>query len=469
MDRRVTRIFYLVLWSLTLTAAAVQWLPRDGFPPDIDLGPDEARAQTTPADSAASATSTSASSAVAPSAPFSPYSTPSARNAPGLAPAAQPATAVQTNAAPANDAARGAAPFAPPPGGPANAPFSAPLPLNGPAAWQPPTEELEGTRVLARVGGEVILSGEVIASVNAYLARSGYDIRSPEVLAQRDTLIRMRLQQLIDTRAVLNEAKRKIPEEGLKKAMQKFDEDFDKTVVPQMLRDRKVADAAQLEELLKREGTTLERQKRDFAETILCKSWLGESAKYDSEVTHEQMLQFYHRHAADYEFPAECRWEQISMRFEKFPTKGQAFAALAQAGNEVIQGRPFAEVAKAASQGSTASQGGAFDWTKQGSLASKPLDEALFALPLGMLSQIIEDERGFHIVRVVERRDARRTPFLEAQVEIKKKIVEERANAARKQYVEDVRKRTTVWTAYDDPSTAPSFNTARPPAAAMQR
>ncbi len=464
MDRRVTRIFYLVLWSLTITAAAVQWLPRDGFPPDIDLGPEAAVAQSAPP-----AARGVAAVEPAPVTAFSPYSTPSASNPGGAVSPASTPTSPISNALPPTSA--GPPPVVAPsqPAAPSTTPFAPPLPLNGPAAWQPPSEELEGTRVLARVGGEVILSGEVIASVNAYLARSGYDIRSPEVLAQRDQLIRMRLQQLIDTRAVLNEAKRKIPEDGLKKAMEKFDEDFARNVVPQMLRDRKVADAAQLEELLKREGTTLERQKRDFAETVLCKSWLSESAKYEAEVTHEQMLQYYHAHAADYEFPAECRWEQISMRFEKSPSKAEAFAALARAGNEVLEGRPFAEVARSVSQGSTASQGGAFDWTKQGSLASKPIDDALFTLPEGMLSRIIEDERGFHIVRVVERREARRTPFLEAQVEIRKKILDERAGVARKQYVEDVRKRTTVWTAYDDPATAPTFSTARPASTTIQR
>lgn len=465
MDRGVTRIFYLVLWSITLTAAAVQWLPDDGFPPDINLGPDSAVAQS-PSAAPTSVGAPAVPPSFAPSVPFSPYATTNP------APAASFQAPLVTSA-PAAATTPAAVPPTPVFGSPTmpGPPQTTPLPINGPAALQvpAPAEEIEGARVLARVGGEVITAGEVIASVNGYLARNGHDIRSPEVLAQRDGLIRMRLQQLIDTRAVLNEAKRKIPAEGLKKAMEKFDEDFNATVVPQMLRDRKVENVAQLEALLRSEGTTLERQKRDFAETVLCKSWLAQSAKFDGEVTHEQMLQYYQGHMKDYEFPAECRWEQLMMRFDRFPSKGAAFTALAQAGNDVIQGKPFHEVARAVSQGSTATQGGGREWTRQGSLVSKAIDDAIFSLPLGMMSQILEDEQGFHIVRAIERREARRTSFLEAQVQIKKTILEERSMAARKLYVDDIRKRTTVWTAYDDPATAPTFNIAQPLPTAQRR
>ena len=45
------------------------------------------------------------------------------------------------------------------------------------------------------------------------------------------------------------------------------------------------------------------------------------------------------------------------------------------------------------------------------------------------MSQPIEDDKGFHIVRVVERTEAGRKPFLEAQVEIREKLREESIDA----------------------------------------
>jgi parvulin-like peptidyl-prolyl isomerase len=142
---------------------------------------------------------------------------------------------------------------------------------------------------------------------------------------------------------------------------------------------------------------------------------------------------------------------------------------LAAMGNEVLGGRPFVEVAKDRSEGPAASQGGLYDWTRQGSLAAKKLDEAVFSLPVGELSAIIEDGEMLRIVRVVERKPAGRTPFLEAQVGIRDQLLMERRQAAANEYLAKLRARTPVWTVFDDPvgsAAQPTFTAGRPTSAA---
>jgi hypothetical protein len=53
--------------------------------------------------------------------------------------------------------------------------------------------------------------------------------------------------------------------------------------------------------------------------------------------------------------------------------------------------------------------------------------------------------------RVGERKGAQRKPFAEAQVEIRKKIKDQRAAAQIKAYFEQRRKDVTVWTVFDGP------------------
>lgn len=422
----VTRLFYLTVASLTLWAAAAQWLPREGLPTQLSFGPEEARAQ-------------------APAArlfPQPPIGGP-------IAGSEQPGTIAGGSFSPlpfGNAASPASAPA-----GPSSYTSQPPLSTVGPVSWQPAVQELEGAKVVARVGGEVILAGEVMASINSYLARTKQDRNNPEVAAQIDELMKMRTMQLVETRIIVSEAKRKIPEEGFQSAMQKFDEEFYNSVVPQMLKERKLGSAQELDALLRKEGTTLEREKRSFAEQVLQNSWLAQSVKVEQEVTHEDMLRYYQEHAKEYEFESKARWEQISIRFDRHPSKAEAYAAIAAAGNQVLDGRPLAEVAKQVSHGSTADQGGAFNWTTKGSLVSQVLDQALFTLPVGTLSPILEDERGFHIIRVVERIDAGRKPFTETQMEIRKKITEQRKDAAKAKYLADIRKHATVWTIYDKP------------------
>jgi parvulin-like peptidyl-prolyl isomerase len=83
------------------------------------------------------------------------------------------------------------------------------------------------------------------------------------------------------------------------------------------------------------------------------------------------------------------------------------------------------------------------------------LDEAIFSLPLDRLSQILEDEDGFHIIRVIERREAGRVPFTEAQVDIKEKLIESKKQDDGKAYLERLRKQTLVWTVFDDEDVQP--------------
>ena len=119
-------------------------------------------------------------------------------------------------------------------------------------------------------------------------------------------------------------------------------------------------------------------------------------------------------------------------------------------GNQVWRGASFAAVAKRRSQGPTASEGGSYDWTSKGSLRSDVLDEAIFTLPAGSLSKILTDNEGCHIVRVIERQDEAYIPFAEAQGAIRKKIREERSEAALKEYIDKLRNEFPVWTIFDD-------------------
>ena len=126
--------------------------------------------------------------------------------------------------------------------------------------------------------------------------------------------------------------------------------------------------------------------------------------------------------------------------------------ALAKWGNEIYYGAPFAAVAKAHSQEPAAEEGGMHDWVSKGSLRSETLDQALFspALPIGALSQIIEDDEGMHIVRVLAREDVKVTPFTEVQADIKTALQVTDKDKQRNDYIEKLREQTRVLTIFDE-------------------
>ena len=191
----------------------------------------------------------------------------------------------------------------------------------------------------------------------------------------------------------------------------------------------------------------------------------------DEEIPHAELIACYQNRLADYEFLAKARFEALTVKTGLKRSRQKAWDLLAEMGNEVLGGRAFADIARTRSEGPTASQGGTFDWTNKGSLASKTLDEAIFSLPIGQLSAILEDGEMLHIVRVVERQDAGRTPFIEAQVGIRDTMLTERRHAATEEYLTKLRQRTPVWTVFDDQggsAAQPQFIAGRPAANATR-
>lgn len=332
----------------------------------------------------------------------------------------------------------------------------------GAPTGQPPQDTLvplEGGEIIARVGGEVILAGDILPRVEQIIKQQLAKM-PPEQLAQvppeeiekaKRQFMQRELLSLIETKLLFIDAKRTIPKDNFPKVMEKLDEQFDKAELPHLLEDAKVNNRVELDKKFVQQGTSLVQQKRAFSERLLATEWLKQHINFKRQMDHDEMLAYYHEHLKDYEFDAKAKFEEIMVRFDRFPNKAAAYAALATVGNQLLSGASLAELAKLHSHGPTAREGGQYGFVSRGSLVLPILNEAVFTLPVGQLSQILESENGFHIVRVLERNDAGRTPFEDAQEEIGKKLQRIEADKQIKEYLGKVRRDTRVWTVFDGP------------------
>jgi parvulin-like peptidyl-prolyl isomerase len=405
-----------------------------------------------------------------------------------------------------------------PVGAPVNAPVNAPVGSGNvgptgtvpgssaspesPALGLPPGDMLPGqafapAQTIAIIGDQYVLAGEIEGAVNLILAIS-LPVETPpekivnpgpELATQKEGLFKQQLQGEVQAKIGYVDFLRNVPPERVPDLQKRIGESFAKELDGLREKARK-AEADDLEELRRRDpillrvalfmnqrqletlgdldlrlrayGTTLERQQRAYGEQKLSQMAVMRNIRRDAEISHAEMLDHYQRNREQYLVPAKARWEQLSVRFDKFSAERDAYAALAAMGNEVyLGGAALSAVAKRSSQEPEADNGGQHDWTNRGSLASKPLDEAIFSLPLDRLSEIIRDDRGLHIVRVLERTEESYTPFLEAQVEIKEKIRTERRTAEIMAYLEKLRGNIRVWTIYDgEQGTAAESETA---------
>jgi parvulin-like peptidyl-prolyl isomerase len=323
-------------------------------------------------------------------------------------------------------------------------------------AADPTAAEFEGAKAVATVGNEVILASEAASGFNELAAANADKIPPGQLEAFRRQYMQERLKSAIEAKLLVVDARRKVPEANMPKILEHLGEEFEKNALNQLEHRANVETRAELDAKLREQGSSLERFKRNWIEQQLAGGWLHQQVKTETKhVTHEDMLKYYYDHLADYDFPAKARWEQLMVRLDKEQSHDAARTKLAQMGNDVMRGAKLAEVARAHSEGPTASDGGQFDWTSRGSLASSVLDEAIFALPVGRLSQILEDDRGLYIVRVTERTGAGRKSFSDMQGEIKKAIEKSREDSKideQKEYLARLRREIPVWTIFDDPA-----------------
>jgi len=310
---------------------------------------------------------------------------------------------------------------------------------------------LENAKVIARVGPEVVLQGDVLTpTAMDWLDKVSPGLTPEQVTELKLQICRQVIKPHVESLIVYVDACRTIPPDRLPEIEKKVNEAFDQQQLPRLLKDAGVATVAEYDQLLRSRGLSLDRIRKTFFERAVAQQWIQQKVIDDEEIPHAEMIAWYQNHLAEYEFPARVRFEQLTVKITPQRPRQLAWNQLAAMGNEVFQGKPFADVAKSGSEGPTAATGGSYDWTTKGSLVSKVVDEAIFTLPVGQLSTILEDGASLHIVRVTERTDAGRTPFIEAQVGIRDTLREERRKREMDDYLATLRDRTPVWTIFDD-------------------
>lgn len=317
--------------------------------------------------------------------------------------------------------------------------------------------------MVARVGSDVVLMSDVWVTaeqflISIYSRQKAADRHLPpptleEIWFQRESFVQAQfstlLGQLVDAKLAYSDAVGVVPKEALKNMEEQVSRHFERVELPKFFAFYQVATYQELDARLRRGGTSVARHRRLYFQRSLASQWVAQKIKVNEEVGYEEMWAWYQSHQSEFEQPARVRWEQISVRISKYPDQQTAWAILARAGNQVLDGRPFAEVAKEFSDAPSASQGGLRDWTTQGSLRSEILDEALFSLPVGAMSPILEDGDWLHIVRVIDRQEAHRIPFEEAQVKIREEIRKQRIQIQQQAYLDQLRQRVPVWTVLD--------------------
>jgi hypothetical protein len=310
--------------------------------------------------------------------------------------------------------------------------------------------KFEGGTLIAVVGKEPILLGDIIDVRKVPAQQKNHP--SFEAMLRKsltEKILKKSLsQKFFSDQLVGKPVKERKEAEGKMKT--KVTQVFYDEMLPGIMKDQKCDSLDEFCALIEKQGLTLQGLKENYAESILAQQCIRENVPNKPPVLLEEMSQYYDEHLADFQQTAKVRFQILTALFSKYPSREDTEKAIEEMGNEVFFGKPFATVAKSKSSGMNAETGGYVDWTSQGALKSKELNDVLFSIDLNGLSKIVEDANGFHIVWVLERQEARVITFAEAQSEIKKKLIESKKEKLHKEFLEKVKQETAVWSRWPE-------------------
>ena len=328
-------------------------------------------------------------------------------------------------------------------------------------------QPLEGGEIVARVDGQIVLAGDVMWQVNKMLEANRDRIPPTEIENVQKMLLRQQTMGLIDTKLLYADFRRKVPAENIPKVEENLVKPFEESEIPRLVKVFEVESQVELAAELQELGTSMQDMQRQFNERTIAGEWLRQLAPKPEEVTYDDLVAYYKEQveAGEYDYPAQAKWEELMVRINRFGgDREAAWRAIAEMGNQVwkrvaanpnLRGAVFTQLAKEKSHGYTAKQGGSHDWTTKGALRNQKINEALFSLEVGQLSNIIEFDQAFYIIRVLERKEAGRTPFTEAQAKIRRQLENERKQGLIEEELVRLRKESRVWTIFDGDLSGP--------------
>jgi len=331
-------------------------------------------------------------------------------------------------------------------------------------AREPRMKELAGGDVAATVNGRPIFVSEILDSYQGRLAKieeqieaqvgklpaSEIERRREELVQFGDELVLRDLPAYIRRELLVQGLTTKLKAEQRKQLDKFLDAEFDKHV-EKILPEYRVSTRAELVVELQKRGESFDALRTSFRNQIMARQYVhmktGDALK--KEPTRQELLDYYREHIADYSYPAQVKWQQILILNGKHDGSAGAKKLANQVVSELRKGTDLAEVARKFSDGPNASDGGEWDWTREGSLTDKSVEKVLFELAVGKVSRPIETGKSIQLVRVLDRKPAGRTPFEQLQSEIQLKLQEAELKAAEAKVFADLEADADIRTLFD--------------------
>lgn len=209
-----------------------------------------------------------------------------------------------------------------------------------------------------------------------------------------------------------------------------------------------------VEKAAQAQGVSYEDFKKNLRNDIITQRVIGQEVGRKMNITAAEITKYYEDHKAEFMRPEQVSLAEILVSTappapvdSKTPapavTEDPARVAAAEAKAksllaEIQKGAKFEDVAKKSSDGPTAADGGAIGAFKRGALA-KELEDKVFNMKNGDVSDVIRTKQGFIILKVLDHQSAGVPPQKEVEQQIQEALYYDHLQPALRSYLTKLR------------------------------
>jgi peptidyl-prolyl cis-trans isomerase SurA len=312
-----------------------------------------------------------------------------------------------------------------------------------PAALPAQTTDAKGTvieEIIARVNNEIITLSDYNKAMKAVPQETQQDCEcaGPQLQTAIATAQKNVLRGMIDQQLLIQRAK---------------DMNIDVTtdVVSRLDEIRKQNNLATVDDLQKaveQEGESWDDFKQQITNNALTQEVIRQEVGQQVNIGPEDVQAYYNAHKADFNRPEEVVLSEIFLSTDG--KTGADIDAVKKRADDLRtraeNGEDFATLAKRYSEDpQTAPAGGQLGvYQKDGSLA-KPIEDAVFALQKGQITEPIQTKTGYMILHVDQHYQAGLQPLEVVRDEIQNKLYEQQMDPAMRKYLAQLREESYVW------------------------
>lgn len=176
---------------------------------------------------------------------------------------------------------------------------------------------------------------------------------------------------------------------------------------------------------LRREGVTMEKYRAMIRAEIEKSDIINRQVRKKVNITSEDVERYYRLNSTRYKTEDRVRLRHILLSLPEGSSperEKELLLKTADIQRRAMSGEGFAKLAQEYSEGAGASDGGDIGWIKRGSLLKEIEDIAFNKLSVGEISQPIQTNLGFHLIKLELKEAGKPLPLSEVRAKIKEEL-----------------------------------------------